>query len=170
MSDILDQVNKELRKKSEEKIYYIKARVRCLDDGIVYSSLTQAAEMTGCSKSHISAVCNGKLKTAKGLRFVFEDEHAIEARKNKEKKTEKRPYNKVCEYLGNRRRYEEVDWVNQKSVNCLETGETYKSARDAARQLKISVSTVLRNCNINDEIEDMDDYKSTKSGYTFTFE
>lgn len=169
MGELLNKIHKEVREKAQDDICHVKVRVRCLNDGMVYSSLSQAAKETGCSKSHISDVCNGKLKTAKGLRFVFEDKHAIEIRKNKPKRTEKRKYVKRCMYLNHKKRYEEVEWSNQRAIDCWENGETYRSASEASRELGIPVSTILRNCRVNKGIEDDDLLKSTRSGWTFSF-
>lgn len=45
--------------------------VRCIDTGIVYESIKRAAEDNGAKIQNVSACCNGKAKTAKGLRFEF---------------------------------------------------------------------------------------------------
>ena len=86
-----DLVNN-IRSNSEElgiEIPLKNTRVRCIETGTIYSSLSQAAKDTSCSKSHISYVCNGVLKTAKGLRFEFIDEDDIDIRNLKKQQAGK---------------------------------------------------------------------------------
>ena len=45
--------------------------VVCITNGEEYISVTEAAEKTGCSLKHISAICLGKRKQTKGLTFKF---------------------------------------------------------------------------------------------------
>lgn len=144
----------------------MRRRVHSLDEGITYTSLTQAAEMTGCSKSHISAVCNGQLKTAKGLRFSFADP----VPQIKKETKVKRRYTHHGVYWSKKERYKEVTWVNQQPIYCWTNGETYKSVSEAARETGISRSTILRNCKINKDAEDEEDLKETVTGWSFTFE
>lgn len=143
-----------------------KCRVFCIDNGITYSSLTQAALDTGCSKSHISSVCNGKLKTAKGLRFRFVDV----SEKPEVEKTSKRKYVRHGTYLFKKKRYREVTWINQQPIYCWTNGKSYKSVSEASRDCYISRSTILRNCKINEGVEDEDGLKCTSGGLIFTFE
>lgn len=46
-------------------------KVMCLETGIVYNSVKQAAKELGLQNSKISNVCNGKRKTTGGLTFRF---------------------------------------------------------------------------------------------------
>lgn len=48
-----------------------KRSVICIDTGVEYRSLCDAAKVMGASPSLISRVCYGKNKTAKGFRFQF---------------------------------------------------------------------------------------------------
>ena len=140
--------------------------VYCFDTGITYNSLSQAARDTGCSKSHISMVCNGELKTAKGMRFRFADG----IKKSEVEKTSKRKYVRHGAYLFKKKRYKEVTWINQQPIYCWTNGKSYKSVSEASRDCYISRSTILRNCKINEGVENDDDLKSTSSGLIFTFE
>jgi HNH endonuclease/NUMOD4 motif len=54
-----------------EKLGKLKKKVKCVNDGIVYESLTEASSKTGISISYISANLNGRSEYAKGLRFIF---------------------------------------------------------------------------------------------------
>ena len=46
-------------------------KVRCVETGIVYNSVTSCAKSMSLSISKISAVCRGKRKTTGGYRFEF---------------------------------------------------------------------------------------------------
>ena len=45
--------------------------VRCVDTGIIYESMADASRKTGVTQGNISNVCNGKQKTARGLKWEF---------------------------------------------------------------------------------------------------
>ena len=48
-----------------------KKKVLCVETGIVYTSITEAAKMTNSNVSSIGDVCRGKQKTAAGYRWRY---------------------------------------------------------------------------------------------------
>ena len=46
-------------------------QVRCIEDNLVFNSISEAAVYYGIYTSNLSRVCNGKLKTAGGKHFEF---------------------------------------------------------------------------------------------------
>ncbi len=46
-------------------------RVRCLETGEVFVSVSAAARKTGATRSHIGEVCLGKARTSGGLTFAY---------------------------------------------------------------------------------------------------
>ena len=62
--------------------------VLCLDTNTVYSSLGEAAEKTGCSKSGIRACLSGDKNTTHGLRFDYALEKDRKPKRNKMSKRE----------------------------------------------------------------------------------
>ena len=48
-------------------------RVICIETGIIYKSLTEAAELNSIHLSNLSACCNGKINTCKGMHWKFLD-------------------------------------------------------------------------------------------------
>lgn len=46
-------------------------QVKCIDTGVVYSSMHQAQKETGINNGSISSCCNGKIKTAGGYHWQF---------------------------------------------------------------------------------------------------
>ena len=95
--------------------------VRCVETGVDYESIHDAAERTGISRRHISGVCNGECKTTYGLHFEFVDD---ELRKQAELKRHKPN-------------------LRKKPARCLETGVEYESITAASKDtgiLKDSIS------------------------------
>jgi hypothetical protein len=45
--------------------------VRCIETGVVYSTLTEAAMVVGVGSGKITMVCKGKRKTAGGFRWEY---------------------------------------------------------------------------------------------------
>lgn len=60
---------------NERRAKTLGKKVRCVDTGIVYDSITDAHEETGCSVSGISKCCHGKQEETKGLHFEFVEEN-----------------------------------------------------------------------------------------------
>lgn len=99
----------------------IKKKVVCLDDNIVFDSVTECAKHYGISATHISAVCKGTRGSCNGLTFRHIDDNGttIEPNMQYSHKKSSRCYIKelslefdsvreACEYLG-------IDWVNSRA-------------------------------------------------------
>lgn len=82
-----------------------KRKVRCLDTGMIFNSITEAYEITGIDKTSISHACSGKVSVAGGYSWEYID-------KQKATTTKKSGY-------------------APKPVICVETGRTYSSAYEA---------------------------------------
>lgn len=71
-----------IQKMKENKIWYSGAenpnakRVLCIETGVVYKTMNDAAKDTGCNASKISAVCHGQRNHTGGLHFkIIEDDN-----------------------------------------------------------------------------------------------
>ena len=53
------------------KQHHLARSVRCVDNGVIYPTLTEAANAVGISSSKITMVCRGKRKSAGGLRWEY---------------------------------------------------------------------------------------------------
>ncbi|MBQ9479747.1 MAG: GIY-YIG nuclease family protein [Selenomonadaceae bacterium] len=95
-------------------------RVLCIETSIEYSSIAEAARQTGALSTSISRVCRGDLKTTHRLHFVFVNNSADELKRFSQKK---RP------------------------ILCIETGKSYESIAEAARQTGLLASTLSEVCN-----------------------
>ena len=51
----------------------ISKKVRCIETGVIYESLTEASRQTSIAVSSISECCNGKRKTAGGFHWEYID-------------------------------------------------------------------------------------------------
>lgn len=102
----------------KEKAYKSnQVRVLNIDTGVVYESLTAAAESCGGRKSDICSCCTNKQKTAHGYRWAYVDV------------TERRTKNYKCK------------------IRNLDTGEVFESSREAAEWCKGDTRSINRCCN-----------------------
>ena len=99
--------------------------VRCIETGVVYSSIIEAAVDIGVSRSGIYSTCTGNCKTIKELHFEFVDPDGKiqkESRRN-------------------------TALVNRVPVLCVETGVRYESMREAAESVGVRASYICAVCN-----------------------
>ena len=85
--------------------------VVCVNTGVHYKTMAEAAMATGSNPASISGCCRGKIKTANGLTWCYE-----------------RNYNT----------HMQVNNIQSKPIVCIETGVKYASGNEAARVLNIS--------------------------------
>ena len=110
----------------ERKIFRTqKRRIICIETGIEYDSISEAAYKLGMCSASIGNVCRGKQGSAGGLHFIFSDIPTEEQ--------------KVFKYQPNSRR----------RVRCVETGMEYESIAEAARQTGFLNSKIGEVCNGN---------------------
>lgn len=100
--------------------------VRCIETGIVYNSITEAANAIEASLSSVHSACNGKAQTAKGLHFEYVDPNSGKSF------SEERQRN-LIERVG-------------VPVLCVETGEKFDSLIDAERATGINASAISAVC------------------------
>lgn len=62
------RLSEDTKRKLSESHY---RKVMCVETGIVYESIKQAALDVGCNSTNISAACNGKLKTTAGYHWRY---------------------------------------------------------------------------------------------------
>ena len=102
-------------------------RVRCLETGEVFESITMAAEHYGIRSGEISSVCNGKRNTAAGLHWSFLDYWLRADNKTQADLLTKQPH-------------------RRKRVRCIETGEVFASIRQAAERYGTDHKNIGRAC------------------------
>ena len=139
-----------------------KKKVLCLEDGKIFDSMASAAKFYRSESASISEVCNGTRKTAVGRHFVLftrglndkerealiKEKNSIDA-KNRRRRGEAGLKVKYADLSGGR------DRLGRKAtgpmrisrrVICLDTGETFPSANDAAKKNEIAVSSLIELC------------------------
>lgn len=94
-------------------------RVRCIETGIIYKSINEAAEKTGVRSDSISAVCRGVQGKAGG--FMWELVDSIS------KKYENKP-------------------IRTRKVYCFNNDTTYNSVKEASLKLNLHDSTIIDVC------------------------
>lgn len=99
-------------------------QVRCIETGIIYNSITEAANAFNVSPSGMYSACNGECKTIRGLQFEFVD-----------------PNSKV-----NKESRENVAAKNRVPVLCVETGIRYESMKEAAESTGTRASLISAVC------------------------
>lgn len=102
-------------------------RVRCLDTGEVFESITMAAECYGIGSGEISDVCNGKRNTAAGLHWLFLEDWLSTDNETQADLLTKMPH-------------------RRKRVRCIETGEIFSSTRQAAEKYGTDHKNIGRAC------------------------
>lgn len=102
-----------------------KRLVRCLESGVIYESLAAASRATKIDIKYISRNCTGERTHALELHFEFVDENLrkkAELKQKQKKNLRKRP------------------------IICLDTGEIFESAIEAAKHFNILPSTICSVC------------------------
>lgn len=112
--------------------------VRCLDDGLLFNSITAAAEHYDCDTSSISEVCNrtGYRKTAAGRVFRYAEESSGG--------TAEAQAVKLAAYEGQRRHL--TPGGSRRAVICLDDGMTFPCVKDAAKHYKVPAWTISKIC------------------------
>lgn len=114
-------------------------KVICINNGIVYDSMTEACNDLDLNIGKVSAVCNGKRRHTKGYQFAF--------------------YEEGKEYV-----LQDIivgEKVNAKQVICINTQEVFKSISEASKFFGISLDSISKCCSGR--------HNETKEGYQFAF-
>ena len=65
-------INKEAKVNAQGKVNHKNAKpVFCMNTGIIYASVIDAAECTSSDAGDISRCCNGKVRHVKGSKYIF---------------------------------------------------------------------------------------------------
>ena len=104
-------------------------KIRCVETGVVYCSIAEAARQVGRAKNTVHDACKNSAKTAGGYHWQYVTEGD-----DVELAVDSAP----VVVLDNPSNY--------KAVRCVETGDVYPSMADAARWANTSRQEVLRAC------------------------
>ena len=96
----------------------MKKPVRCIETGVVYESIAQAARAYGVYSTTIGHAINGRYEKACGCHWEFVDKQSL------------KPYNK------------NLQQKRGKSIRCVETQEIFKTVGDAADRLGVCISAI----------------------------
>ena len=145
---------KQLAKKqwaNEEYLKLIRKPIICLDTSKIFDSVKSAAASVGVDPSAISAVLNGRVKTAGGHRWEYlnpADKISKETseRKRRASRGKKQSAETVEKRVAHLRGKSNPNFNSYKPVVCVETNEIFKSVNSAAESVGVtqgSLSDVL---------------------------
>lgn len=100
-------------------------KVICIDTGVIYDSLEEAAKEVDVSKGAISACCLGKSKTSAGMQWEYYNPNKIYTKKEIVNKDSGKP---------------------KKRVLCIETNIVYDSISDADKATGVSFKNISAVC------------------------
>ena len=106
------------KRPSETRKNKLKKSVRCIETGIIFSTVTEAAKAVGINSRTISSTLNGHSFTAGGFHWEFADGRPSNIRPEETRKPKK------------------------KSVRCVETGVVYESIAQAAKAFGVYSTTI----------------------------
>jgi hypothetical protein len=130
---------------------YNRKTVVCMDTGEIFDSCTHAGEEMGINPSSISEACRGGALTAGGKRFMYlngdfvplDARNAAKARRRVKKN---QSYGSISSGVDAAGRKSSGPMAISKKVLCLDTGEEFYSASEAARHFDVSKSAVIELC------------------------
>lgn len=110
--------------------------VICVEDGKLYKTISDAAKAYGVPKDSIWSVCNGRTDFAGNLSFRYADNNKFQKAERKRAKRKDKSSNNV----------KNGHVKTQKSIKCVNTGEIFKSVKEASIKLNLDPSQVVRVC------------------------
>ena len=107
----LEKINKTLRRKE----------IICIETGVVYESISEAARQTGISRENIKTAINGQRLSAGGFHWALTVD--LQTQENL------RSLNGKCK-------------ASKRKILCVETGESYESITSAAKIIGVNQSAI----------------------------
>ena len=130
---------------------YNRKKVMCVATGEEFESVSTAAIKFGFHRSSVSDACSGRSESANGIKFIYVDNPSLA--KNSRIAAEKRKkVQKPKSYFGSATG---IDLKGRKAtgpaklsrpVVCIDTGETFPSASEAARHFNVCKSSLIELC------------------------
>lgn len=130
---------------------YNRKKVVCVPTGEEFASASAAAIRFGFSASSISDVCRGRSESANGIKFIYPDSPEI-AKDSNLSAAKRKKVKKPKSYFGSSTGF---DVKGRKStgpqklsrpVICIDTGESFPSASEAARHFNVCKSSLIELC------------------------
>ena len=132
-------VTEETKQKMSESITPYKRKVLCVEEGIVYDSVADAARAMNVKRPSITVCCEGKKPTICGFHWAYVDEEKLKESGSMEKFIEETKRNlKEDRPRGS--------WLYRKVI-CLDTNIIYDSMKEAARATNIPSNRISECCS-----------------------
>ena len=131
----------------EENLKLLKKPIICIDTGEIFDSVKSAAVKVGVNPSAISAVLNGRVKTAGGYRWAYlnpADKISEETseRKRRANRGRKQSAEQIEKRVSKLRGKSNPNFNSYKPVFCVETNEIFDSVNSAAESVGVTPSSL----------------------------
>jgi group I intron endonuclease len=140
---------------NEEYLKLIRKPIICLDTGKIFDSVKSVAASVGVNPSAISAVLNGRVKTAGGYRWAYlnpeEDKVSEETSKKLSKATcgRKQSAEQIEKRVAHLRGKSNPNFNSYKPVVCVETNEIFDSVN--SRKIRRSYAKFVVRCSAREK-------------------
>lgn len=126
-------------------------KVLCVSTGEVFSSAHAASLAFKLGVNAVSQACSGRAESANGIKFVYADQPDLAkdslASAGKRKKVQKpKSYGSAAIGVDAKGRKTTGPSKISRPVICLDTGETFPSASEAARHFNVCKSSLIELC------------------------
>lgn len=130
---------------------YNRKKVMCVSTGEEFESASAAAIKFGFHTSSISDACSGRSESSNGIKFIYVDNPSISKNSQiaavKRKKVQKpKSYGSAAVGVDAKGRKTTGPSKISRPVICLDTGETFPSASEAARYFNVCKSSLIELC------------------------
>lgn len=146
-------INKEAKVNAQGKVNHKNAKpVFCMNTGIIYASVIDAAECTSSDAGDISRCCNGKVRHVKGSKYIFVND--IQSHLDELSNTIAKCNNIIAEREAEELRKREEE---RKQMEAKKRQETIAKLKDRlARETDKQVKTQTRIEALNAEIKSLE--------------
>lgn len=128
-----------------------KCKVFCVSTGEYFESAMEAAKSFNLGINAVSQACSGRSESANGIKFIYVEKPEL-AKNSRESAKKRKKVNKPKSYFGSSTGFDVKGRKSSgpsklsKSVICIDTGERFPSASEAARYFNICKSSLIELC------------------------
>jgi hypothetical protein len=126
-------------------------KVLCVSTGEMFSSAHKASLAFKLGVNAVSQACSGRAESANGIKFIYVDKpelakNSLASAKKRKKVQTPKSYGSAATGIDAIGRKSAGPEKLSKPVVCLDTGETFPSASEAARHFNVCKSSLIELC------------------------
>jgi hypothetical protein len=126
-------------------------KVLCVTTGEYFDSTAEAASKFNLGVNAVSQACSGRSESANGIKFLYVDapeiaKNSLVSAKRRKKVEKPKSFGSPLSGLDAKGRKATGPIKASKSVICLDTGEVFGSASEAARHFNVCKSSLIELC------------------------